>query len=54
MKGDRKMPTSPLLREIRRQKNIRGSKYSISGNLKEGNRAPVPITLRRPKPQSEI
>ncbi len=48
MKGKKKMPTSPLLREIRRNKNLRGAKYSISGNVKKGGHAPVPINLRLP------
>ena len=48
MKGEKKIPTSKLLREIRRNKNLRGAKYSIGGNLKTGNRAPAPITLRLP------
>lgn len=48
MKGERKMPTSNLLREIRRNKSLRGAKYSLSGNIKKGGQAPIPITLRLP------
>jgi len=47
-KGERKMPTSKLLREIRRNQNLRGSKYSLSGNVKTGNHAPVTPGLRLP------
>lgn len=48
MKGERKMPTNKLLREIRRNKSLRGSKFSLSGNVKSGGHGPVPITLRLP------
>lgn len=47
-KGERKIPTNRLLREIRRNKSLRGSKYSLSGGLKKGAFAPAPIALRLP------
>lgn len=45
-KGPRKIPTSPLLREIRRNKSLRGSKFTIGGGIKK--RGAIPITLRLP------
>lgn len=48
MKDERKIPTSPLLKAIRRAKTLRGSKYSLSGNVKTGHHAPKAITLRLP------
>lgn len=47
-KGERKIPTSPLLKAIRRAKTLRGSKFSLSGKIKTGHNAPKPITLRLP------